>query len=258
MIEEQTVHYYQHHIGDFIKDTSYLTNEEVGIYLKLIWLYYDTEQPLPKDYSVLAIKVNSRQNEWAVVSMLNMFFTESDDGWHHSRCDQEIAHYHAQIETASKAGKASAAKRAINARSTTVQPTNNQQPITNNHKPNINTPDGVSESLFKDYLEVRKGKKAKWTETAYKGLQREADKAKMTLSEVMQMCCERGWVGFKAEWVREEAIKQKQLPLATNEQIEEAYRVECGKDPKLARFGSYYEMREYVLKQRELRSKAQA
>ena len=249
------MHYYQHHIGDFIKDTSYLTNEEVGIYMKLLWLYYDTEKPLTKDYSNLAVKVGSRNNEISVVAMLNMFFIESDDGWYHSRCDQEIAHYHAQIETASKAGKASAAKRAINARSTSVQPTNNQQPITNNHKPKITTPEGVSESLFKDYLEVRKGKKAKWTETAYKGLQREADKAKMTLSEVMQMCCERGWAGFKAEWIKEEAIKQKKLPLATNEQIEEAYRTECGKDPAQARFGSYYEMREYVLKQRELRSK---
>jgi len=258
LIEEQTVHYYQHHIGDFIKDTSYLTNEEVGIYMKLLWLYYDTEQPLPKDLFVLSMKANARENETAVIGILNMFFTESDDGWNHTRCDQEIAHYHAQIETASKAGKASAAKRAINARLTSVQPTKNQEPITINHKPKITTPEGVSEFLFKDYLEVRKAKKAKWTETAYKGLQREAEKAKMSLSDVMQMCCERGWAGFKADWVKEEIAKQKQLPLVTNDQIEEAYRIECGKDPKLARFGSYYEMKDYVIKQRELRSRTQA
>lgn len=65
------------------------------------------------------------------------------------------------------------------------------------------TPDGVSESLFKDFLEVRKGKKAKWTETALKGLQREAVKANMTLEQVMQLCCERGWAGFKAEWAKD-------------------------------------------------------
>ena len=250
------MHYYQHHIGDFIKDTSYLTNEEVGIYMKLLWLYYDTEQALSKDLFSLSMKANARENEAIVIGILNMFFIESDDGWHHTRCDQEIAHYHAQIETASKAGKASAAKRAINARSTSVQPTNNHKPITNNHKLNINTPEGVDASLFKDYLEVRKAKKAKWTETAYKGLQREADKAKMSLSDVMQMCCERGWAGFKAEWVKEEVTRHKQLPLVTNEQIEEAYKIECGKDPKLARFGSYYEMKDYVIKQRELRSRA--
>ena len=67
-------------------------------------------------------------------------------------------------------------------------------------KKEIDTPSGVSDSIFKDYLEVRKAKKAKWTETALKGLQREADKAKMTLEQVMQLCCERNWVGFKAEW----------------------------------------------------------
>ena len=71
------------------------------------------------------------------------------------------------------------------------------------------TPVGVSESIFKDYLEVRKAKKAKWTETALKGLLREADKAKMSLQEVMQLCCERNWVGFKAEWASKDSVSQK-------------------------------------------------
>jgi hypothetical protein len=62
---------------------------------------------------------------------------------------------------------------------------------------------------------------------------------------------------WEDELVIEEKCSKK-LPLATNQQIEEAYRIECGKDPKLARFGSYYEMREYVIKQRELRSRTQA
>ena len=70
----------------------------------------------------------------------------------------------------------------------------------------IKTPEGVSISLFKDFLEVRKGKKAKWTETALKGLQREASKANMTLEQVMQLCCERGWAGFKAEWAKETTV----------------------------------------------------
>jgi uncharacterized protein YdaU (DUF1376 family) len=116
---------------------------------------------------------------------------------------------------------------------------------------NIVTPAGVSESIFKDYLEVRKAKKAKWTETALKGLIRESDKAKITLQEAMQICCERGWIGFKAEWIQQEAKKAKELPLGTNEQIEQAYRVECGKDPALARFNSYFDMRDYIVKFRE-------
>jgi uncharacterized protein YdaU (DUF1376 family) len=89
------MHYYQHHIGDFIKDTSYLTNEEIGIYMKLIWLYYDTEEPLPNDIFVLSMKTNARNNEVAVQGILDMYFQLLDDKWHHTRCDKEIAEYQA-------------------------------------------------------------------------------------------------------------------------------------------------------------------
>jgi len=140
------MHYYQHHIGDFIKDTSFLTNEEVGIYLKLLWIYYDTEQPLPNSLFELSMKVNARDQQDALAGILGIFFTLENNVWHHTRCDKEIDHYHQQLETASRAGKASAAKRAFNKRSTgveqaldlcstDVQPTSNQQPTTINQKP---------------------------------------------------------------------------------------------------------------------------
>jgi uncharacterized protein YdaU (DUF1376 family) len=139
------MHYYQHHIGDFIKDTSFLTNEEIGIYLKLIWLYYDTEKPLPNNLFELGMKTGTRDNTEMLSGLLEMFFSfhSIENSWHHNRCDKEIEHYKQQLTTASKAGKASALKRAmnknstsveqaLNERSTEVQPTNNQQPITNN------------------------------------------------------------------------------------------------------------------------------
>ena len=139
------MHYYQHHIGDFIKDTSFLTNEEIGIYLKLIWIYYDSEKPLPNNLFELSMKTNTRENLAMLEGLLEMFFTldVEQKNWHHSRCDKEIEHYKQQLNIASKAGKASAAKRAMNKNPTpverplndgltTVQPTNNQQPITNN------------------------------------------------------------------------------------------------------------------------------
>ena len=147
------MHYYQHHIGDFIKDTSFLTNEEVGIYLKLLWLYYDTEQALPNSMFELSMKVNAREEQDKLLGILDMFFTLKDNQWHHTRCDKEIKHYHQQLDTASKAGKASAAKRALNKnptgversldlRSTDVQPTNNHKPITINQEPKVKTQRG--------------------------------------------------------------------------------------------------------------------
>jgi hypothetical protein len=93
---------------------------------------------------------------------------------------------------------------------TQCDPNANQEPITKNQKPNITTPDGVSDAVFNDYLEVRKAKKAKWSATALKGLTTEAEKAGLSLQEAMELCCARGWVGFKAEWVKDQFPKPQQ------------------------------------------------
>ena len=171
----------------------------------MIDIYYQSEQPF-NDRSTLARRI--RTSVEIVDVILNEFFVLEDDGcWHNKRVDEEIAKYHGKLDQASRAGKASAEAR-LNKRSTTVQPTKNQEPITKNQI--INTPEGVSESIFKDYLEVRKAKKAKWTQTALKGLQREAEKAKMSLQDVIQLCCERNWVGFKAEWANSQNPVSKQ------------------------------------------------
>ena len=163
------MHYYQHHIGDFIKDTSFLTNEEVGIYLKLIWLYYDTELPLSNNMFELTMKTSARDSEELVKGILAMFFILSDDSkfWHHSRCDKEISNYKSLIDIASKAGKASALKRslnrnstdvkqALNSSSTDVQLTINHEPLTINHKPNINTIQSGAKLLTCPHLEILK------------------------------------------------------------------------------------------------------
>jgi Protein of unknown function (DUF1376) len=42
------MYYYQHHIGDYRKDTSHLSLIEHGIYRQLLDLYYITEKPLDK------------------------------------------------------------------------------------------------------------------------------------------------------------------------------------------------------------------
>jgi uncharacterized protein YdaU (DUF1376 family) len=248
------MHYYQHHIGDFIKDTSFLTNEEIGIYLKLIWIYYDTEKPLPNEINLLCYKTGARDSQLAVQNILKMYFQLIENEWHHTRCDKEIAEY-AEFCAKQKANGLKGGR----PKATQIEPNGNpmgyqakpKKTLTTNHKPlttnQINTPDGVNESLFKDFLEVRKGKKAKWTETALKGLQREAVKANMTLEQVMQMCCERGWAGFKAEWVETaKASLAKELPLGTDQQIEHAYKVECNGDPSKANFRSYQEMRKFI------------
>ena len=63
------------------------------------------------------------------------------------------------------------------------------------------TPEGVSISVWKDFLKIRKAKKSPMTETALKGIEAEAIKAGITLSKALEHCCTRGWAGFKASWL---------------------------------------------------------
>ena len=136
------MHYYQHHIGDFIKATARLTDGQAMAYLRLLWMYYDTEKPLKPDSKLLAFQIGATVEETEL--LLESFFWLADDGWHHTRCDQEIADYHAMLDKKSNAGRASAERR-MNRRSTgveqvlsecstDVQLTNNHKPITNNQE----------------------------------------------------------------------------------------------------------------------------
>lgn len=68
----------------------------------------------------------------------------------------------------------------------------------------------IPTELLSDYLKVRKAKKAgELTETAFKGIEREAEIAGITVEDAIKHCCERGWVGFKADWIKREEVKTK-------------------------------------------------
>jgi uncharacterized protein YdaU (DUF1376 family) len=127
------MHYYQFNIGDYASHTRHLTAIEDIAYRRLLDIYYLHERPLNSGSASVARQINMREYETEVKSILDEFFTLTDDGWINVRADKEIAHYRGKIEQASRAGKASAERRS-NVRSTDVQPTNNHKPITNNQE----------------------------------------------------------------------------------------------------------------------------
>jgi len=206
------MHYYQHHIGDFIKATSRLTDSQAMAYLRLIWMYYDSEKPLPNDIDVLALQVGLPADQ--VHLLLRAYFRLEDGVWKHSRCDAELEEYRSFVGKKSLAGKASAeqrknkritpAEQVLNECSTDVQLTNNHKPITNNQEKNTTPqrPEDVSDSVWKDWLRHRKGLRASVTETVINRIRKEADKASMPLESVLELMCARGWRGFEAEWVK--------------------------------------------------------
>jgi len=89
------MNYYEHHIGDYAEATAHLTFIEDATYSRLIRKYYATEKPLPIDVKLVQRLINARSKEEknSVVSVLNEFFTLTDDGWRQERCDHEIARF---------------------------------------------------------------------------------------------------------------------------------------------------------------------
>lgn len=73
---------------------------------------------------------------------------------------------------------------------------------------------GVSPQVAKDFMAVRKEKKAKDTQTAIKGLQREIAKSGMTAEECITISVENSWKGFKVEWLDEKKpmAQRRQVP----------------------------------------------
>jgi uncharacterized protein YdaU (DUF1376 family) len=123
------MHYYQFNIGDYASHTRHLTNLEDLAYRRLLDAYYLQERPLNSGVAAVARQINMRDHESEVKAVLEEFWVLTEDGWINQRADREIEHYQAKRQQASNAGKASAQRRS-NARSTDVQPTNNQEPIT--------------------------------------------------------------------------------------------------------------------------------
>lgn len=84
--------------------------------------------------------------------------------------------------------------------------------IKKHEKAQAPAPHPIPADLLSDFLILRKAKRAgPLTDTALKGIQREADKAGLTLIEAVTACCELGWQGFNAVWYAE---RQTQKPAA--------------------------------------------
>lgn len=64
----------------------------------------------------------------------------------------------------------------------------------------VSCPDGVSAEVWDDFLTIRRAKKAPLTQTALAGIEREADKAKLTLQAALEFTVTKGWQAFNAEW----------------------------------------------------------
>ena len=59
---------------------------------------------------------------------------------------------------------------------------------------------GITGQLAKDFIAHRKTKRGAISETQLSRLQKQADKAGISICEVVEICIERNWQGFNASW----------------------------------------------------------
>ena len=144
------MNYFEHHIGDYRKDTGHLSLLEHGIYRQLLDTYYMDEKPLSGDNAKLMRShcVRTADEQMALENVLQDFFVRTDQGFIHKRCDIVIEAYHQKSAKAGESAKArwdrvraeKAEKAAFDANALRAQSDGNanHKPRTNNQKPETN------------------------------------------------------------------------------------------------------------------------
>lgn len=178
------MHYYMYHLSDFNNATRHLSRLERSIYRDLLDMYYEQESAIDgTDMSTLERRliVRSTEEQQALAFVLTEFFENQDGYYFNNRCESEIKKYQDKLESAIRAGKASADARRkkarkkqrsepdstidsaeLNERSTDAKQTlndgaTNQQPTTINQQPLTNTNDDGEKTLnipFKVFWET--------------------------------------------------------------------------------------------------------
>lgn len=237
--------YIQLYIADYLADTAHLTTIQHGAYLLLIFNYWQRGHALNNTNGRLASVVRMSNEEWEQHEQtLAEFFEVDGDEWRNHRIDEDLAAVEAKSTKASLAGKASGATRRANAkrkpnvRSTNVERTPNHTDTDtdteNKNKDADASPSvgsllaNISPQVVADFKAIRRAKKSALTVTAVEGIQREAAKAGMTLEAALAMCCERGWQGFKAEWVTGNGSTTTPQPAKRRKQLGEGSSTNYG------------------------------
>lgn len=228
------MHYYKHYIGDYRRDTSHLSLLEHGIYRQLIDSYCLDETPLTNDLAKLvrSHSVRTPDEQQALQNVLTDFFELTENGYVHKRCEKTICEYQGKSRKARDSANARwhkennglqshASKTDANALQTDTEGYANHKPLTINQEPiknNTRAPRfdavqhlvslGVIEQVAKDYCQQRKKKP---TVTAIDGIYKQAQKAGISLNKALEICCARGWEGFKAEWIKDKQQPGQQL-----------------------------------------------
>ncbi|HHI3366602.1 TPA: DUF1376 domain-containing protein [Escherichia coli] len=98
--------YMQLYIADYLADTMHLSAEEHGAYLLLMFNYWQTGKPIPKNRLAKIARLTNER--WADVEpSLREFFCDNGEEWVHLRIEEDLALVREKLTKKSAAGKAS-------------------------------------------------------------------------------------------------------------------------------------------------------
>lgn len=98
--------YMQLYIADYLADTMHLSAEEHGAYLLLMFNYWQTGKPIPKNRPAKIARLTNER--WADVEpSLREFFCDNGEEWVHLRIEEDLASVREKLTKKSAAGKAS-------------------------------------------------------------------------------------------------------------------------------------------------------
>lgn len=219
------MHYYKRNLGDYAKKCGRLSMLQHGAYTLLLDSCYDRESFPTLEDAIDWTWASTEAEIEAVKFVLSRFFVLQDDGRYiQYRVLAELLDYHAKADTNKRIAIERETKRrelSTNRAQAVYEPPPNHKPRTNNQEPveekekekkekerarplaslSCQKPDNVSDEVWEGFSALRKAKKAPITAAALAGIEREAIKARMSMQDVLQTCCARGWAGFKADWV---------------------------------------------------------
>ncbi|WP_165924017.1 YdaU family protein [Paraburkholderia sp. BL9I2N2] len=107
------MNFYKHYIGDYQRDTGHLSVTEHGAFRLMLDVYYATEKPLPLDRKALyrLLRAESGLDRFAIDSVINQFWVETNEGFINRRADAEVAKADKQAEVNRQTAIAREAKR---------------------------------------------------------------------------------------------------------------------------------------------------
>lgn len=204
--------YYSFNIGDYQSHTAHLSEMEDLAYRRMLDWCYLHEKPLPEDVDEIARQIRMRSHSDCIAIVLREYFVRTNEGWISERVQFELSKISDKSDKARKSAEARwRGKKDADANALPTQSERNAIPIhkdtnTQTHKDKatvVAPPDGVSQSVWNDFVKQRKAKKAPVSETVITKIRNQAEKAGWSLEDALAEICARGWTGFNADWVKE-------------------------------------------------------